>query len=147
MSRVWPLAVAICGLIVIGIPLALPFAGLALTPDGWSGLKDLPRLVALAGNTLALAASVVLIDLPLGIGLAVLLYRSDLAGRVALRRLLALSLFVPLPFVTTAWQAAFDLAGRLTDVAMGGWRPWLTGLPMAVWVHAVAGLVEALRCA
>jgi len=145
MTRVWPVAVAILTLAVIGVPLVLPFAGLAMTPDGWDGLRDLPRLAVLTRNTLALAAGVCLIDLPLGIALALLLYRSDLPGRQILRWLLVVSLFIPLPFVTTAWQAAVDVAGTLPGAtAQGGWRPWVTGLPMAVWVHAIAGLPWAV---
>jgi iron(III) transport system permease protein len=141
MSRVWPAAVTVLTLAVVGVPLALPFVGLAFTPDGWAGLRDLPRLLQLARNTLTLAGGVVLLDLPVGIGLALLLYRTDLPGRRVLRGLLVVSLFIPLPFVTTAWQAALDLAGKVPGAPVAGaWRPWLTGLPMAVWVHAVAGL-------
>jgi iron(III) transport system permease protein len=145
MSRVWPVAVAILTLAVVGVPLALPFVGLAVTPDGWAGLRDVPRLLVLLRNTLALAVGVVVVALPLGLVLAVLLYRSDLPGRHVLRSLLVVSLFIPLPLVTTAWQAALDLAGRVPGAPPpGSWRPWLTGLPMAIWVHAMAGLPWAV---
>src|SRR5205085_83788 len=84
--------------------------------------------LALAGGTLALT-------LPAGIVLAALLYRSDLPGRVALRRLNVVALFVPLPLFATAWQAAVGVTGPA--------RPWATGLAAAVWVHAAAALPPA----
>ncbi|HTK77756.1 MAG TPA: hypothetical protein VL371_20990, partial [Gemmataceae bacterium] len=145
MSRVWPVAVAILTLAVVGVPLALPFVGLAITPDGWAGLRDVPRLLVLLRNTLALAVGVVVVALPLGLVLAVLLYRSHLPGRHVLRSLLVVSLFIPLPLVTTAWQATLDLAGRVPGAPPpGSWRPWLTGMPMAIWIHAMAGLPWAV---
>jgi iron(III) transport system permease protein len=48
------------------------------------------------------------------------------------------SLFVPLPLLTSAWQAALGSRGWFGPTESG--RPWLTGMWAAVWVHAAAGL-------
>src|SRR5205823_9704829 len=73
-----------------------------------------------------------------GMLLAALLYRSDLPGRTGLRRLVVVSLFVPLPLLTSAWQAALGSGGWLGPTDPG--RPWAIGMRAAVWVHAAAGL-------
>src|SRR5205085_7670618 len=104
MAR-WRLGVAAVATVVLGVPLLLPFAELAAEPAGWSAWHDYPRQLALAGTTLALVAGVLTVCLPLGTALAVLLYRSDLPGRSALRKLIVVALFVPLPLLASAWQA------------------------------------------
>ncbi len=146
MAR-WRLTVAAVLMAVLGVPLLLPFAGLAAEPAGWSAWRDFPRQLALAGTTLALLAGVLIVDLPLGTALAVLLYRSDLPGRAVVRKLIVVALFVPLPLLASAWQAALGGGGWLPETlrawlgeAGGEWRPWRTGLGAATWVHAAAGL-------
>src|SRR5207237_877239 len=57
---------------------------------------------------------------------------------VALRRVIVVSLFVPLPLLTSAWQAALGGGGWLGPTDPG--RPWAIGMRAAVWVHAAAGL-------
>src|SRR5438067_9074290 len=83
----WRAAVAVLLTGVIIGPLVLPFAELAGEPAAWSAWRDGPRLLDLAGTTSVLVAGVLLIDLPLGVLLAVVLYRSDLPGRAGLRRM------------------------------------------------------------
>jgi iron(III) transport system permease protein len=145
MAR-WRVGVAVLLAAVLGWPLLEPLAELALDPAGWAAWRDAPRFMSLAHTTAALVAGVLAIDLPLGTLLAVLLYRSDLPGRAALRRLAVVALFVPLPLLTSAWQAALGGGGWL-PAALRDWfgpenagRPWASGLAMAVWVHAAAGL-------
>jgi ABC-type Fe3+ transport system permease subunit len=134
----WRLAVAVVVIALIGGPLVLPFVDLAGEPAAWAALKDWPRLVELARTTAQLVAAVLAVDLPLGTILAVLLYRSDLPGRIGLRRVIIVSLFVPLPLLTSAWQAALGSSGWLGSMNTG--FPWATGLRAAIWVHAAAGL-------
>ncbi len=134
----WRVAVAAVLIGVVGWPLVMPFAGLIADPSAWSAWRDAPRFFELARNTAKLVAGVIAIDLPLGVLLAVLLYRSDLPGRVFLRRMVIVSLFVPLPLLTSAWQAALGSGGWLGP-ANASW-PWATGLRAAVWIHAAAGL-------
>lgn len=134
----WRVGVGAVLVAVVGGPLLLPFAELLGEPAAWSAWADARRLLDLAANTFTLVAGVLLIDLPLGILLAVLLYRSDLPARVVLRKLVVVSLFVPLPLLTSAWQAALGARGWLGPTDPG--RPWTVGMRAAVWVHAAAGL-------
>jgi iron(III) transport system permease protein len=134
----WRAAVAVLLAAVVGWPLLMPFAGLVAEPTAWSAWRDAPRFFELARTTAGLVAGVLVIDMPLGILLAVLLYRSNLPGRMFLRQVVVLSLFVPLPLLTSAWQAALGSGGWLGPVN-AGW-PWTTGLRAAIWIHAAAGL-------
>jgi iron(III) transport system permease protein len=134
----WRLAVGFLLAAVIGLPLVLPFAELAGEPAAWSAWRDGPRLLDLAGTTAALVAGVLVLDVPIGTVLAVLLYRTDLPGRAGLRRMIVASLFVPLPLLSSAWQAALGSGGWLGPTDPG--RPWAIGMRAAIWVHAAAGL-------
>ena len=134
----WRIAVAVLLAAIVGWPLVMPFVNLLAEPRAWSAWRDAPRILALTRTTSELIGGVLLVDMPLGIILATLLYRSDLPGRKFLRRVVVVSLFVPLPLLTSAWQAALGSGGWLGP-AHAGW-PWVTGLRAAVWVHAAAGL-------
>jgi iron(III) transport system permease protein len=123
---------------LLGMPLALPLANLAIDPVGWSAWRDTARQLALVRTTAQLVGCVLALTLPAGTLLAVLLYRSDLPGRVVLRRLVVVALFVPLPLFASAWQSVLGSGGWLGPG--GEWRPWLTGLGAAAWVHAMAAL-------
>lgn len=142
MTR-WRLAIAVFLLLLIVLPSALPFIDLFSHAHAWRAWAEADRFAALARNTLLLVAGTLALALPLGIGAAVLLYRTDLPCRGTLRFVTVLTLFVPLPLFTSAWQAALGTTG-LFPVA--GWRtpeigaPWAQGLGAAVWVHAVAAL-------
>jgi iron(III) transport system permease protein len=108
----------------------------------------------LAVNTLWLAAATLALALPAGVLAAILLYRTDLPLREFFRFLTILTLFVPLPLVVSAWQAALGAGGWWPlafwywptaldpDISPSGlaWKPWAHGIPAAAWVHAVAGL-------
>ncbi|HJZ53821.1 MAG TPA: hypothetical protein VKE74_02625, partial [Gemmataceae bacterium] len=128
------LFVVLVGLVVV--PLAVPVAGLARHPGGWSALTEANRFAALAAHSFALAVGAVLLAVPAGTLGAVLLERGVVPGAGFLRALVAVGLFVPLPVYAAGWQAAG--AAGLPDA--GGWRPWREGLLPAVWVHAAAGL-------
>ncbi len=92
----------------------------------------------LALNTLVLASVTCAISLPLGVGLAWLLMRTDLPGRKVAMRLLTVMLFVPLYVQAAAWQAGFGLQGWYT-LAFAG-PVWLEGWSGAIWVHVMAAL-------
>jgi iron(III) transport system permease protein len=150
----WRVSVAMAVLLVVGVPLAMPFAGLAGDPAAWQAWEESERLVELAANTLRLIAGTLAVALPLGVAAAVLLYRTDLPGRRVFRFLVVLTLFVPLPLFTSAWQAALGPGGLTPlgawstptagdpDVSLTGslWKPWATGVWAATWVHAAAAL-------
>ena len=126
----WRIGLAVVLIALVAVPLGMPFAELATGAAGWSPGHGASRQLALARTTLQLVASVLAIALPVGTLLAVLLYRSDLPGRVALRRLVVVALFVPLPLFAAACQSV---------IGAGGWfGP--TGLGAAAWVHAMAAL-------
>lgn len=117
------------------VALAVPAAPLVPLVDrlrwraSWSAWAEAGRLAELAATTLGLVGLTLLFALPVGIGLAILLYRTDLPGRNGLRALLGLAMFVPLPLFALAWQSVG-----------GGWRPWTQGLAPAAFVHAMAAL-------
>lgn len=152
MTR-WRLAVAAVLALLVGVPLALPFAALAREPAAWAAWAEADRLLALAGNTCRLILGTLALALPLGIAGAILLYRTDLPLRRALRFLTFLTLFIPLPLFASAWQAALGTGGWL-PVALWStpapettpdpdaipWKPWAQGLAAAIWVHGVAAL-------
>jgi iron(III) transport system permease protein len=134
----WRVAALVLLLALVALPLTVPFFELA--PAQLRGGQD--RLLTLAGNTLFLVAGTLAVALPLGTAAAVLLYRTDLPLRGFFRFLTVLTLFVPLPVLTTAWQAA---------LGSGGWfhwplfvpqtdRPWAEGMGPAVWIHTQAAL-------
>jgi iron(III) transport system permease protein len=129
----WRALALVVLLAMVGLPVAVPFL------DLFAGQE---RLAILAGNTLLLVAGTLVMALPLGTLTAVLLYRTDLPLRGLFRFLTVLTLFVPLPLVTTAWQAA---------LGSGGWfhwslfvpqtdRPWAEGMGPAIWIHTQAAL-------
>ncbi len=97
----------------------------------------LPRPLRLAIASFFLTAAVVSLTLPIGVGLALVLARTDLWGRRVMLGLILLTAFVPLPLHATAWLGAFGNAGR--SQAMGS-RPILVGWWGAVVVHALAAL-------
>jgi iron(III) transport system permease protein len=99
--------------------------------------RGLSRPLQLALETLGLVLRTEAIALPLGVILAIFLFRTDLWGRQALLGLITLAAFVPLPLHATAWLGALGNAGR---AQMLGARPILVGAFGAAVVHALAGL-------
>jgi iron(III) transport system permease protein len=154
------LALSLAGL--VGVPAAMPFAYLLTHSQGWQAWAELGRLTLLARNTFQLVAGTLALAMPVGILGAVLLYRTDLPFRRGLRFLTLITLFIPLPLFTSAWQAALGTGGWLpltmwnnepgaspegqakTDFTAAPrpsvWQPWAHGVSTAMWVHAVAGL-------
>jgi iron(III) transport system permease protein len=139
---------------VVGVPTAAPVLQLFEHSLGWRAWTESARLASLAGNTLALVAGTLAVTMPIGSFAAILLYRTDLPLRRGLRFLTLVTLFIPLPLFTSAWQAALGTGGWWPlavwsrslpsdpDVASSGasWKPWGQGLGAAVWVHAVSAL-------
>jgi iron(III) transport system permease protein len=145
------------GLMLLGVavlPVAMPFLELLGESGGWQAWEEWQRLLSLARNTLVLIAGTLVVVLPAGVVGAVLLYRTDLPLRRELRLLTLLTLFIPLPLFTSAWQIVLGSGGWLPtqfwgtplpgdpDVSTSGmaWKPWGHGPGGAIWVHAVAGL-------
>jgi iron(III) transport system permease protein len=113
------------------VPSAGPIGPLPFTDT------TLARPLALARNTLELVLATEAVALPAGIALAVLLVRTDMAGRRPLLASLALAVFIPLPLHATAWLGAFGNQGR---VQLFTTKPILVGLPGAAFVQGMAAL-------
>jgi iron(III) transport system permease protein len=118
---------------LVAAPLAVPFLDHLTRQD---------RLFLLAGNTLLLILGTLLLAVPVGVVAAVLLYRTDLPCRKVFHFLTVLTLFVPLPLVTTAWQAALGSEGWLNWPLLGPQsdRPWAEGYGPAIWIHSQVAL-------
>jgi iron(III) transport system permease protein len=119
----------------------VPAVGTALDSAGSAALlRDtggIPRPVRLALETISLVTLTEAIALPLGIVLAIFVFRTDAWGRRLLLAVFGLSAFVPLPLHATAWLGALGNAGRAQAF---GVRPILVGLAGAGAVHALAAL-------
>lgn len=111
------------------LPLLLPLGHLFFS-QSWSALLESERVFQLLANTLGVCSFICLLVVPIGLVLALLLFRTDLPGRSALRLALGVALFVPLPLFALAWQS----------VGSGGWRPWSQGILPAAIIHALAAL-------
>jgi iron(III) transport system permease protein len=136
------LAAAIVLALVAGVPLAEPFLDLLQRPERFEAWSDAARLLSLAENTLLLVAGTLILAMPAGVAAAVLLFRTDLPLRRLWLFVTVLALFVPLPLLTSAWQATLGTGGwlpaALWPYAEG--RPWAEGLAPAIWIHALASL-------
>jgi iron(III) transport system permease protein len=96
---------------------------------------------ALALNTLGLVAGTWAIALPVGTFVALLLVRTDIAGRRLLMLLVTILLFLPLYVQNAAWQSGFGQQGWW-EMAFGqlGTAPPLYQWRGAVWIHAMAAI-------
>jgi iron(III) transport system permease protein len=120
---------------------AIEAAGASLEPAGRAGwtrdARGWSRPTKVAWETIELVIATEAIALPLGIPLAMLLFRTDVVGRRVLLIILGLAAFVPLPLHATAWLGALGNAGR---VQAFGVQPLLVGKTGAAIVHAFAAL-------
>jgi iron(III) transport system permease protein len=141
MTR-WRLGAAVLLVFFAGVPALLPFYDLLRQRNPFEAWVDAPRLLALAENTALLVGGTAALALPAGIALAVLLFRTDLPFRRGFQFLTALSLFVPLPVMASAWQATLGSGGWLPRALWpdAAGRPWAEGLGPAIWIHALASL-------
>lgn len=122
------------------VPLALPFWEIGRSEAwGWTN-ADFHRLVRLSANTLGLCLGTVMITLPMGIALAVVLFRTSFFGRRFLATLLAFLLFLPLPVLIASWQGMLDFDLRRFALE----RPLSVGFPAAVWIQSLSALPWAV---
>lgn len=134
----------------IAWPLASPLLALANQPAAFATWFESHRLLTLIASSAGLVLGTVIIAVPLGVLGAIAIERGSPYGGNALRMLIAIGVFVPLPVFATAWQTVFASLGKLTtgpDPIAVGWRPWQEGLPPAIWVHGMAGLPWAIAIA
>ena len=121
------------------VPAALPFV--TIPPgDLLAPWNNWPRLMALLGVTITLGGGVLILALPIGIGLAVLLYRTNLPGRRIFLFFNLLLLAMPMPLQVMGWQAFLGPDGWLVAWANAPGRPWIHGLVPAILIHATAAI-------
>src|SRR5207237_731464 len=111
--------------------------GLLVVAPGDLEAGPVIRPLSLAATTVELVLLTEAIALPVGLPLALLLFRTDVWGRRAMLGLLAVAALVPMPLHATAWIGGFGNAGRMQAI---GSAPWLVGLPGAAFIHALAAL-------
>jgi iron(III) transport system permease protein len=99
--------------------------------------RGLARPARLALETSGLVLATEALALPIGVLLAIALFRTDLWGRRVLLGIIALAAFVPMPLHATAWLGALGNAGRMQAL---GVRPILVGRFGAAVVHALGAL-------
>lgn len=90
-----------------------------------------------AFETTRVAGSAVLMALAVGLPMAVLAWRTDLAGRGVLRWLMAMAVFVPMPLYAAGWLGGFGNAGYRQ---VFGEDPMLVGWLGSAFVHGAAGV-------
>src|SRR5947209_5595568 len=112
MTR-WRVLTALVLLALVGLPVAMPFVCVLANSHAWQTWSEAERLLSLARSTLQLVVGTLLVCLPIGVAGAFILYRTDLPWRRGLRFLTFLTLFVPLPLFTSAWQATLGTSGFL----------------------------------
>ncbi|MBI2806424.1 MAG: iron ABC transporter permease [Planctomycetes bacterium] len=124
------------------LPLAMPI-GEMFDSAVWDWTPaDAERLVFLATNTFLLVAGTLALSLPAGSALAVLLFRTSFPGRAAAILGLIVALFVPVPIIASSWQAMLGPTGLFP---VDSWRSadgrlWTSGMPAAIWLHALAAI-------
>jgi iron(III) transport system permease protein len=126
----WP-AVALFGTFAPRGGLLVPGNQTIWTPS----TGGVARPISLAWNTIQLVMLASLMALPVGVIGAWLVERTNVRGAHAWRSISRLGLFVPLPLIAIGWLGAFGNLGRSQLL---GVQPWLTGIPGAAFVHAVA---------
>lgn len=135
----WPLAATV--LEAIGGAEASSGMGGGLDPTATAAVVadtgGLSRPARLALETVLLTSATELLAVPIGVTLAVLLFRTDVWGRRPLLFLLGLAAFVPLPLHATAWLGAFGNAGRMQAI---GVKPILVGRFGVAVISALAAL-------
>ncbi len=101
------------------------------------GLVADARIWGLLGNTAGLILGTWAVAVPLGTLAAVLVTKTDLAGRPLAGGLLVASLFIPLHLQAAGWLAGFGLQGWFIPA---GHTPWLAGWTGAIWIHGLASV-------
>ena len=120
------------GIPICLISLALAGALLWLTADG-----PVRRLLV---NTFVLCGSSAAISLPMGMLLAILLTRTNVAGKNLAWLLLLTLLFLPLHSTATGWVAVFGKLGSQAPSFFQTAQPIISGMPAVIWIHAMAAI-------
>lgn len=134
MTR-WRWMAALGLLFVAGLPTLMPLDALLRSPASWGVWQEAERISALLRNSVLLCLGSALLSAFGGLILGSLLFKTDMPGRRIAQGVLILTVFVPLPLVTTACQMGFR---ALLPIPSGG--VWPLGLGPAILIHALLGL-------
>ena len=149
MQRRFILLVAVAVLVVAGLlPLAAILSGSVIV-DGTITLQAYRKLLAdperylnSVGHTLTLAGLTAAIASALGLGLGVILGKTDLPLRGMLSALLAIPLLIPPYILAVCWSDLLApsglLAGALSASVISRLSGWLYALPGCVWIMVSA---------
>lgn len=91
-------------------------------------------------NTFVLCGSAATISLPVGILLALLLTRTNVAGKGLAWTLLLTLLFLPLHSTAAGWVAVFGKLGSQAPAFFQAAQPLVSGMPAVIWIHAMAAI-------
>jgi iron(III) transport system permease protein len=112
----------------------------AFTLEGWRALLHEPRILGALGTTLSLTFASQLIALPVSVGLAWLLGRTDLPGRGWLEFAFWVSFFLPALAVVQGWTLVLDPNNGLFN----RWLMQIFGLSQApLNIYSWGGIVFA----
>ena len=127
------------GLLFLVIPAVAPIVAASADRSAWRVVVDeAPRVLALLRVTATMVLGVIACSVPLGLLLALALFRL----RVPLWRIwvsaLATAAFCPLALYAAGWQACVGPYGFVS--VLPGPRPSIGGMPAAIAIHALAAI-------
>jgi iron(III) transport system permease protein len=91
-------------------------------------------------HTFQLCGGAAAISLPVGVLLAMLLTRTNVAGRSFSWLLLLTLLFLPLHATAAGWVAVFGKLGSQAPAFFQTAHPLVEGMPAVIWIHAMASI-------
>lgn len=136
----WRTTTLLLGALFILLPICLPIIELLMAPVAWKVWLEWDRIAELVSNTLVVAAGSCLLAIPPGIVTAIVIARTNLAGRSVWILLLGIGLFIPLPMLVSGWY----LVAQSFGAAMPALWPFETRLLGAMIVHGLMGLPWAV---
>src|SRR5678816_2359868 len=100
---------------------------------------DAPLRRVLA-NTFDVCGGAAAISLPIGLILALLLTRANVAGKSFAWLLIFTLLFLPLHATAAGWVAVFGKLGSQAPAFFQTAQPLVDGMPAVIWIHAMAAI-------
>ena len=120
-----------------GIALCLASLGLAAAVTWLTVDEPARRLLA---NTFKLCGSTAAISLPVGVLLAMLLTRTNVAGKGFAWLLLLTLLFLPLHSTAAGWVSVLGKLGSQAPALHQTAQPLVDGMAAVIWIHAMAAI-------
>jgi iron(III) transport system permease protein len=99
-----------------------------------------PPLRRVLANTFEVCGGAAAIALPVGLLLALLVTRTNVAGKSVSWLLLLTLLFLPLHATAAGWVAVFGKLGSQAPAFFHTAKPLVDGMPAVIWIHAMAAV-------